>query len=74
MVEAINNSVLGIQKASARVNNAAQRVVDPNQKSEPVEDIVDVKVSANAFKSNATVLERSARLQEDLLRILDETA
>lgn len=71
MVEALSNSVAGLQNASLKAAKAADNIANPNSKSEPVEDIVAMKEAEQSFKANATVLGVSKDMQEDLYRSVD---
>ena len=71
MIEALNNSVAGLQKSSLNVAKAADNIANPQRNTEVVEDIVDVKEGEQNFKANAQVLQTVKELQEDLYRSVD---
>lgn len=73
MIEALNNSVAGMQNASRTVAKAADNISNPNSKTELTEDIVDVQRGAQDFKANATVLGMTKDMQEELYRAIDIT-
>ena len=71
MIEALNNSISGLQKSSLAIAKSADNIANPQRKTEIVEDIVDVKSNQQSFKANAQVLETVKELQEDLYRSVD---
>jgi flagellar basal body rod protein FlgC len=71
MVEALNNSLAGLQKSSLNVAKAADNIVNPQRNTEITKDIVDVKQGEQNFKANATVLAATKEMQEDLYRAVD---
>lgn len=71
MVGSIQNSVIGLQTASANIAKSANNIANPKADSVAIDDLVDIKVNANNFKANALVLGVQKDLQEDLFRALD---
>lgn len=71
MIETVSNSIAGLQNASVKVAKAADNISNPNNQSEPVEDIIAMKEGEQAFKANATVLSVAKEMQEDLYRAVD---
>ena len=73
MIDALNNSVSGLQSASRPVAQSAANIANPNSKTELVEDIVDMKRGEQNFKANAAVLNITKDLQDELYRSVDIT-
>tara|TARA_B100001750_G_C15453763_1_gene570395 strand:- start:868 stop:1092 length:225 start_codon:yes stop_codon:yes gene_type:complete len=73
MIDALNNSVSGLQSASRTVAQSAANIANPNSKTELVEDIVDMKRGEQNFKANAAVLNITKDLQDELYRSVDIT-
>jgi hypothetical protein len=71
MVGSIQNSVIGMQTASANIAKSANTIANPKTENPPINDLVDIKINANNFKSNALVLGVQKDLQEELFRALD---
>lgn len=71
MVEALNNAVSGLQKSSLNIAKSADNIVNPQRQTDLVEDIIDIEVNAQNFKSNALVIETVKDLQETLFNAVD---
>jgi|GEM_PF-1484527 len=71
MINAVNNSIQGLQKASLNVAKAADNIANPQKGSEVTQDIIDMKVNENHFKANALAIETAQEMHDTLLNSLD---
>lgn len=72
MVDAISTAISGLQTASRNVAKAAENIADPAKNDQLAEDIVDIKISENAYKANIAVIKTADRMEDALLRLFDE--
>ncbi len=84
MIETINTSLFGMQKAEQKAATAADRIANvstpPKQVQTPLgieKDVVDLSTEAinlieaeNSFKTNATVLKTAKEMSEEILDVL----
>lgn len=68
---ALTTAVTGLQNSSLNVAKAANRIADPNIKSDLTTDIIDIKVNEQDFAANAEVVNTIQDMQETLLNAVD---
>lgn len=71
MISALNSSILGLQKSSLEVAKSADNIANPQKGTEPVEDIINIKISEQNYNANALVLKTTSEMQKELLHALD---
>ncbi len=72
MIDSILNTALGgLQKSSQNIAKSADNIANPKRQTELVTDLIDIRINANYFKTNALVIEKSKEMQEALFRAVD---
>jgi len=73
MINAITSALSGLNTASKQVEQSAERVSNPTEQSNVIEDIVDIKTSQVAYEANIEVIKTADELSQELLKAFDET-
>lgn len=62
----------GMNSASKQVDESAARIADPQDATDVIKDIVDIKVAETSYKANLATLKTANEMSEELLQIFDE--
>ncbi len=86
MINAITSALSGLTAASNQVDEAAQNIAqgstagksqagdsDGGTNGRVIQDIVDIKLAETAYKANIETIKAVTEINEELLRIFDET-